>query len=165
VDTLESAVQQHYYDLKRIAASFVNDPTVADDLCQEVFTRLCQKINSGYEITDMWSYMKGVFRRVWLEHLRSKKRLKIVDDDQIAPRTELTPDHHVEQTELLIRLREFLPMLSQDDQNIIMGRYFLDMTGDELSDWLNVPRRTLVDRYMRAMDRLKWMAFQRDMIK
>lgn len=138
-------------------ALLVSESSVAEDLTQEVFARLCAFLERQPEVNNAWGLLRGFMRNVWLEHLRRRRRSGVGEPD-----SERTPDPGLvgpadtaEKREDLDRLQRALAALTEEERAVILGKYYLDMTGEQLTEWLGVPRRTLLDRLHRAVGKLR----------
>ena len=160
---LESVVELYYDDVRHLFARFVGDCVTADDLTQEVFIRLCTALDKQREINNLWGFIRGIMKNVHLQHIRRHGRSinserdisKIVDERSQCP---AETAQHTDTIDMLIRL---LGILDSEDQCLIVGRHFFEMTGNELAEYLHKPRRTVVDQYNRAMNKLRSLALER----
>jgi RNA polymerase sigma factor (sigma-70 family) len=160
---LREAIEAHYAKVRSRFAFLVNDAATAEDLAQEVFARFWEICLVQGEPRDVRAFIRGVERLVFLEFLRGKgRRSTMADIDVQSPPDPMdTPSERAEQADTLGTLRALLGSLEPEEQWLIKGRHFFEMTGQELSDSSGIPRRTLVDRYNRAMEKLRVLAIQR----
>jgi RNA polymerase sigma factor (sigma-70 family) len=159
---LREAIEAHYARVRSRFAFLVNDIATADDLTQEVFARFWETcLAQGYP-RDAKAFIGGVERLVFLEHIRGKKKLARVAeiDAEAACDPADVPCNVAERTETFSVLRRLLDRLEPQEQWLIVGRHFFEMNPRELSEVSGIPRRTLVDRYNRAMERLRGLAIQ-----
>lgn len=161
-DGLRGAIAAHYNRVRSRFAFLVGDNATADDLAQEVFTRFWEVCTVRGAPHDVQAFIGGVERIVFLEHLRSRKRWPTMVEDDVESRPALAdaPPEAAGRLETVRIVRALLGRLEPLEQWLIVGRHFYEMTGRELADLSGMPRRTLMDRYNRAMERLRHMAVQ-----
>lgn len=160
MDSLLNAIELYYPKVRARFGWLLRDSALADDLSQEVFARLIDSVNEGCAIQKLWPYLLGIQRNVWLEHLRAKTREQMPLANDILDADRPGPAEVVETQDLHAQLRRLLEQMDAEEQAVIVGRHSFGMTGQQLSEWLSVPRRTLIDRYNRAMERLRRLALQ-----
>jgi len=161
-DRLRDAIAAHYNRVRSRFVFLVGDNATADDLVQEVFTRFWESCVVRGVPRDAQAFIGGVERIVFLEHLRSKKRwpTMVEDDVESRPASSDAPLEAASRLEAVRVLQALLGRLEPLEQWLIVGRHFYEMTGRELAELSGMPRRTLMDRYNRAMERLRYMAVQ-----
>jgi RNA polymerase sigma factor (sigma-70 family) len=161
-DRLRQAIEASYARVRRHFAHLVREPAVAEDLTQEVFARFWEACLARGEPQDAGAYIGGVEKMVFLEYLRSKARVtRMTAVYAQSPPDPASPSCETAEREETFRiLRGLLGQLDPDDQWLIAGRHFFEMTGDELCKLSRISRRTLVDKYKEAMEKLRLLAVQ-----
>jgi RNA polymerase sigma factor (sigma-70 family) len=159
---LRQSIEANYARVRRHFAHLVSDPTVVEDLTQEVFARFWEACLARGEPQDAGAYISGVEKIVFLEYLRNKARMTTMTAlyAQSPPDPASSSCETAEREETFRLLRGLLGQLDPDDQWLIAGRHFFEMTGEELCKLSGISRRTLVDRYKAAMERLRLLAVQ-----
>ena len=161
-DRLREAIGAHYAQVRTGFAFLVRDRETVDDLTQEVFVGILESVSAGREIRDLPAFIKGTMRNVFRGYLRKKKAAVIpvaMDDD---PPDGGKPDalECAEQRDTKQQLRDLLASLYPEDQWLIASRHFFGMSGREIAESVGKPRRTVVDAYNRAMNRLRKLAVE-----
>ena len=96
---MESLFLHNYRPLCLFALHYLNDTDAAEDVVQECFTALWEKINSGTQVLNRKAYLYMTVRNRCLDQLRKKglqtEQLKpydtygIIDEDDLQERSEL----------------------------------------------------------------------------
>jgi DNA-directed RNA polymerase specialized sigma24 family protein len=77
---------EKYEELRRILLRFFEwrGGAFPDELTDETFNRVAEKLNAGVEIRNMGAYCHEVGRFVYLESLRSHDKNRLVDDTAVT---------------------------------------------------------------------------------
>ena len=96
---MESTFRYNYRPLCLYALHYLNDPDAVEDVVQECFAALWEKICSGAEVTNRRAYLYRAVRNRCLDRLRQKglqtEELKpqdaygIIDDDDAQERSQM----------------------------------------------------------------------------
>ena len=96
---MESLFLHNYRPLCLFALHYLNDTDAAEDMVQECFTALWEKINSGTQVLNRKAYLYMTVRNRCLDQLRKKglqtEQLKpydtygIIDEDDLQERSEI----------------------------------------------------------------------------
>ncbi len=62
-------------DLYRYLLSLTRDPTLSEDLLSETFVRAITSIGTFREQSSIKTWLIGIARNVWLQHLRKRKEI------------------------------------------------------------------------------------------
>jgi RNA polymerase sigma factor (sigma-70 family) len=136
------------------------DQTAVDDLAQEVFVRLCDRLTKGEVMLDPWSFIKVVAKNVFMEHLRARKKqmgLRPLDAEIVADKLP-HPAEVCAQLEASKAIPQLLTHLTESDRYIVAGRYSLGMTVRELAEVMGTSVSTVVERHNRALCQLRRLA-------
>lgn len=148
--------------IQRIAQSKFNTEAIAHEIVQETMTNIWRKahlFNADKGAPTTWVYT--VMRNVTFDLLRkikSKKEDTLSDD--IWPTLEnsvvdsMEFDDHIENKKVLDCLAE----LPENQQQVIKGFYFMEMTQEQLAEHLNLPLGTVKSRLRLALNKLKVQA-------
>jgi RNA polymerase sigma factor (sigma-70 family) len=136
------------------------DPESAEDLAQEVFSRLCDVVSRPERDRDdiPWKLVEGIMRNVFCEYIRRKKRNFEVLRPDVSATDSDQPNGGAEFEEKRERIRALVDKLLLPEQEVILARHFLGMDMAEIARFFGKPRSTLVDAYNRGMLRLREMA-------
>lgn len=125
----------------------------AHDAVQEAFTRLQQQ--NGSTIRDKRAWLLQVGRN-WLRDAarRQKVAAKSVETLDYLPDTDVDASSILQQVELQSRVREALGRLRSDDREVLVLRYALDWSSNQMSKALNISSAAVDMRLSRARRRL-----------
>ncbi len=157
--TLRETVERYGPAVLKRCRAFVGNPELAEDLAQEVFSRLCDVALRPQRSRDdlPWKLVEGIMRNVFCEHLRKKRKAEVLRSEVMV----IDPDQPADVVELdekRERIRELVHKLVPPEREIILARHFLGMDMAELVRFFGKPRSTLVDAYARGILRLREIA-------
>jgi RNA polymerase sigma factor (sigma-70 family) len=162
-DDWKKSLARDYPRVRGWFAHVVADPGTVEDLSQEVFVRLYDRVTSGEVVVNPWNYVKVIARHVFLEHLRAQRKEKEFRqlDEQSVAAAILSPMERCALEELTGLIPRLLSELSVSQRTVLVGLYFLGMTVRELSQAMGASASTVVDRHNLAMRELRRLALQR----
>lgn len=148
--------------IQRIAQSKFNTQAIAHEIVQETMTNVWRKahlfnVEKGAPTTWVYTVMRNVTFDL-LRKIKSKKEDTLSDD--IWPTLEnsveddIEFDDHIENKKVLDCLSE----LPENQQQVIKGFYFMEMTQEQLAEHLNLPLGTVKSRLRLALNKLKVQA-------
>jgi RNA polymerase sigma-70 factor (ECF subfamily) len=117
-------VLRHYRSVYRMAAALLNDPSEAEDVTQETFTRYWQL---GDSIKAPAHWLLRVARNACLDRLRTKGRY-VRDHDTEEEHDTREPAWHYQQADLARHLRRALDELPEPQRSLI---YLFDIQGHD----------------------------------
>lgn len=77
---IESFYQTYKTDVYRYLVSLTRDASISEDLLSETFLRALQRLGSYEERSGIKTWLFGIARNVWLEHLRKCHTTMQYDD-------------------------------------------------------------------------------------
>lgn len=148
--------------IQRIAQSKFNTEAISHEIVQETMTNIWRKAhlfneNKGAPTTWVYTVMRNVTFDL-LRKIKSKKEDTLSDD--IWPTLEnsvedsIEFEDHIENKKVLDCLEE----LPENQQQVIKGFYFMEMTQEQLAEHLNLPLGTVKSRLRLALNKLKVQA-------
>lgn len=125
----------------------------AHDAVQEAFTRLQQQ--NGSTIRDKRAWLLQVGRN-WLRDAarRQKVAAKSVETLDYLPHSDVDASSLLQQAEQQSRVREALSRLRSDDREVLVLRYAMDWSSNQISTALNISSAAVDMRLSRARRRL-----------
>ena len=148
-------IQKYRESLLYHALCIVKDQDEAYDLVQEVFVRAIREsrlFDTDFRI-KAWLYR--VTSNLCLNNVRNKKRRSaILDAAKITDRTEADQVAAIFSDERQTEILKAISTLSKEHQQILMLRYYEDLSYNELSDVLQVKLGTVMSRLSRARTKL-----------
>ncbi|HUF38479.1 MAG TPA: sigma-70 family RNA polymerase sigma factor [Anaerolineales bacterium] len=154
----EAILHDHYEPVFRLAYLITGDPEDSDDVAQETFIR-AHRFFKRYDSTRaLRPWLLSIAANLARNRRRSIGRYYAALQ-RVFRRSELDPQPGVETRAAAriesSRLWEAIRRLSQDDQNVIYLRYFLELPVKDAADALDIAPGTVKSRLSRALERLK----------
>lgn len=145
----EAQVSQLVSRLRGLALHLVADESVADDLAQEAWIVLEARRSHG--IRDLRAFMKGVLRKLHLRH-RDREARRTRRERSAAVTESASFDSMLDVQEILVQeLRELPEPLRQ----VVLMRFYEDLSSAEISRRLDLPGSTVRSRLARGLDELR----------
>jgi len=141
---------------------FVHDRALAEDLAQEGFLRVFQRLNTYDPERKFSSWFFQVVRNVTIDHLRVN-RLATTSLDELkeggfegaaADKKSTSPEHLAGQGELAGALELALTRLRPEYREVVVLRYQEGLTHPEISEILGLPSGTVKTYLHRARKEL-----------
>ena len=132
----------------------VKDKYLAEDMFQDVFIRVIDKLNKG-QYTEEGKFLPWIMRiahNMCLDHFRKTKRLpaiKTSDDVDIFEMlnfSEKSAEEHMITGQSRERVRKMLDMLPEDQREIIIMRHYADLTFKEIAALKDISINTALGR-------------------
>jgi RNA polymerase sigma-70 factor (ECF subfamily) len=152
-------VNRHADGLYRMACSVLGNASDAEDVLQETFLGAFNRL-SAFEGR---SSIKTWLVRILLNHaskFRRSRRVRKTDSlpDQIGPKSgdeKYAASSPAAAVESQVDVTEMLQTLSREHREVIVLRELQQMSYDEISEALRIPRGTVESRLHRARQELK----------
>ena len=139
--------------LFRVAHGILGDPHLAEDATQQAFLDIWRNITRLRDPAkyEGWSYRLLVHAC----YAEARRRPDWVNLDHVPPGAgDRASDAYASVLER-DRLERAFSRLSIDHRAVIVLRYLLDMTPEQVAEALGIPRRTVYSRLKRAMPALR----------
>ncbi|MCI0776702.1 MAG: sigma-70 family RNA polymerase sigma factor [Chloroflexi bacterium] len=154
------ALVQSYEELAfRAAYLIVRDEDDAADAAQDAFVRAYQALDTFDTKRAFRPWLLRIVTNVALNSTRAAKRRQAATERLATDRElelgQLQPDVAAEVAEQAERVWEAIGGLSDDDQNLIYLRYFLESSEAEAAAAIGKPVGTVKSRLHRALRRLR----------
>ena len=141
---------------------FVRDRALAEDLAQEGFLRVFQKLNTYDPARKFSSWFFQVLRNVTIDYLRvgrpQTSSLEDLADAGFEPastnRASPSPEHMAAQAELAAAFDDALNELRPDFREVVALRYHEGLTQQEIADIVGLPVGTVKTYLHRARRQL-----------
>ena len=160
METIPFAFERLYCDysiaVKRCIASYIKDGTVAEDIFQDIFLKVWEKLPS-YDRSrgGVYSWLSSIAVSKCIDHLRKKKRSFASNDDNFSRQKAIEP--RAQSDTLLIRreLDNLCARLPEPHYAILALVYFKGYTQEETAIILNLPLGTVKTRQRRALQLMR----------
>lgn len=132
------------------------DRDLSEELLSELFMKLVEKIGS-YKGGSFESWLFRIASNIFHDHLRAKKRQKkLLDARRFELETVTTGDQKSDTThEKLDRLQLQLARLDADTQELIMLRFYSDLSFKEIAELRSEPLGTALSKLHRGLKKLR----------
>lgn len=156
VSGLAHLVEQHQLKAVRTAQLITRDRALAEDVVQSAFIRIYQHADQFDETRrfEPW-FMRTVVNAAIQASKRQQKIIPIEDGEYSTQDGEFDPQAWMERAETSAEIRQALDQLTPEQRAVIVYRYYLDMSEDEMADRLETPRGTVKSRLHTARTRLR----------
>lgn len=136
-----------YFSVRRI----VNNDAAAEEILQDTFLRFLEKAEPGRS-SEHKSFLYNISHNLAVDYIRRNSRIKLTENIL------LTPDRRnfSEESDARILRDTIIRGLAKTDEKylrIFLLRVDYEMTYDEISETLKIPKRTLV-RYVENLKKL-----------
>ena len=146
--------------LYRIAYSWSHNADLADDLVQETMVKALRNAEQvrNRDAIDGWLF--GILTNCWRDHFRQRKELDDIDNVVLVEET--TPIHHIEQQNIVDKVRSAIATLPAGQCQVLTLVDLEGMSYAEVAEVLEVPIGTVMSRLCRARKTLssKLLEFQ-----
>ncbi|MCB2203559.1 RNA polymerase sigma factor [bacterium] len=141
---------RHKHGVYLFCTRFLGERPLAEDIFQEVFVNLLEKIREGLEITNVRAYLLRSARNRCYNSIRDRKYAKDIDDmhDMLGGGAEADPDDHEE-------LHAALRQLPEDNREALLLCEFEGYSYEEIAELTEVPVTTVRKRIFRARRKLR----------
>ena len=154
--------QVHAHALRKIG-----DFQIAEDITQETFLRVYQKLETLNNPTHFSKWLHTIVNHLCIAwHRKNRLHTKSLQEIHISNIEAETYSRHIAtehakttaqaQRELVKKL---LAELKENDREVITLHYFEEMTSSEIGEFLGVPENTIKSRLHRARQRLQQYEF------
>lgn len=154
---VETLMRKYGNDVLRTAYMYVKDSHLAEDIFQDVFIKVSQKLST---------FQGGSSIKTWIIRITintSKDYLKSAWNQRVIPMTEFHENTiaaendytAVEQQDQNQMIRQAVMKLPDKYKDIVLCVYFQEMTLSEAAAMLKIPEGTAKSRLSRARDKMK----------
>lgn len=148
-------IQKYRESLLYHAICIVKDSDEAYDLVQEVFIRAIREERLFTPDFRIKAWLYRVTSNLCFNLVRNKKRRSaILDAAKMSDRSDADQLSEIFSDERRVEILKAISTLSEEHQNILMMRYYNDLSYKELSEVLNVKLGTVMSRLSRARSKL-----------
>lgn len=161
-DTDHNRAGEKYEELRRALIRFYHGRGIffAEECADEVFDRVCRRLQEGVEIKNIYSYCYEVARLILLEQLKSHDNRKVPLEES-ALGTMINQDDDSAETERMLQcLDRCLQQLPPESRSLII-EYYQDYKRDRIdrrkamAKRLGLRRDALANRAQRLREKLE----------
>lgn len=159
LDGLEILMEQYQVKAARAAFLITHDEFIAQDVVQETFIRICQRIQQFDESRPFEPYLMGSVIHAALNAVRGSGKFTSLDDESGEVKNLLdraaSVESQVESNQLQQEILNALSKLSPRQRAVIVQRYYLDMSEQEMAFELDAAPGTVKWLLNAARERLR----------
>lgn len=151
-----------YSDVYKTSYFITQDFSLAEDATQEAFCKAFQKLDTLREFNKFGSWIKTIAARCAIDIMRKRQRFTVVEDfaqfsqdNYVNSLPQLLPENELEKNELKSCIKRAIYDLNPIYRQVIVMKYFLNLTSQEIADALDLPVGTVKSRLFRALNQLK----------
>lgn len=147
--------QKYFQKIYRYCKINLKNDELAKDICQESFVKAYKKLKD-FKTEGQWSIQSFLFtiaRNLMIDLSRKKREERIEEYEDIQSSENLYDDFERKQN--ISRVRSVLEKLDDTDKQIVILRYFEEMSSIEVAKILNMKDGALRVRTFRVMQKIK----------
>lgn len=154
---VEALVDTYGDRLLRTIVCVVKDYHTAEELVQETFLKVCDKIESFRGDSSLYTWIYRIGINLSRNYLRKRKPQLIGKSENLDfySSQETTPYEHTARTETINKVHTAMQQLSPIYREILALFYLEDLQVQEISSILNTPEGTVKSRLSRGRTQLK----------
>ncbi len=157
VDRLGALFERHQRRLYNFCLRLTGDRQLAEDLVQEVFTRILKYRHTYRDNSDflVWTYQMA--RNASADHFRKRGRMSEVDEEprEETAAVEPRPLDELESAEAVVLLRQALDKLPLDKRELLMLSRFQNLKYEQIAELLGCTVGAVKVRVHRAVKQLR----------
>lgn len=154
---IEALMRKYGNDVLRTAYMYVKDNHLAEDIFQDVFIKVNQKLNTFQGDSSIKTWIIRITINACKDYIKSAWNQKVTQFTEFQENTLAGKDEYsaVEQEDENRMVREAVVQLPQKYKDVLLCVYFQDMSIAETSKLLGIAEGTAKSRLSRAKEKLK----------
>ena len=154
---IENLIREYGNDVLRTAYMYVKDIHTAEDIFQDVFIKVNQKLSTFEGNSSIKTWIIRIAINTAKDFLKSAWNRRVVpmmeyQEDAIISDSDY---ENVENEDTNRMIMEAVLSLPHKYKDVILSVYYNDMTIAETAEYLNLPEGTIKSRLSRARQKLK----------
>ncbi|MBK1813515.1 RNA polymerase sigma factor [Clostridium sp. YIM B02505] len=152
----EYIIDKYEIPILKYIYSFIGDRAMAEDLCQETFISVYNKLYTYNSINKFSTWIYSIAHNKSIDYLRkvTKSREIAIDNMKDSLSREKSPQEIVEYKETLDSIEGFIKKLEIIDKQILYLRYaHPDLSFKDISHMMGMNESTVKKRYYRLYDK------------
>ena len=149
---LEKLYHQHFNKTYRTAFLVTGDHQMAEDAAQEAFFKAFTNLDTLRDLEKFGPWVNVIASNLAIDMLRKKK--KMIFTDNFSAHADRNPGNSPqeawEKNEEAQEIRRALLLLEPEEREILVLKYFNELSINEISSIINVPQGTIKSRLFRA---------------
>lgn len=152
-ELIEEVYNEHYRYLRHFLIGLTKSDEVADDIIQELFTKILATPTRILQVNYMKSWLVKSAKNTLIDHYR-KKKFEVLSDENVIE--SLLIDNFTPEVKMMINneLETILNQLSTTDKAIILAKEYYGYNYQEISELLDLPVPTLKSKVFRLRKKM-----------
>lgn len=154
---LEKLYHQHFNKTFRTAYLVTRDFQLAEDATQEAFLRAFSNLSALREIEKFGSWVSVIAANYSIDLLRKNKKIVFTENISLHADTSTgdLPQESWDNHETAQEIREALFLLTPEDREILILKYFNELSVKEIAAATAAPAGTVKSRLFRARKKIR----------
>lgn len=154
---IETLVREYGNDVLRTAYMYVKDCHLAEDIFQDVFIKVNQKLTNFQGNSSIKTWIISITINTCKDYLKSAWKRRVIPITEFHENTIVGKNDYtaVEQRDEKQLIRQTVMMLPDKYKDIVLCVYFHDMTISEAAAVLKIAEGTAKSRLFRAKEKMK----------
>lgn len=155
-EKLESLIELYGNDVLRIATLYMQNPSTAEDIFQDVFLKVNKYLSSFEGKSSEKTWIIKITINTCKDYLKSAWRKKVVSIENFNDTLEnANYDENIIDSENASMVLKEILLLPTKYKDVLILYYYKDFSTIEISKVLNIPEATVRTRMKRAREMLK----------
>jgi len=157
---IEVLIQRHQKRIYSYILLLVKKQVVAEDIFQETFIKVIKSLKDGkyVDANRFSSWVMRIAHNLIIDHFRREKQAKMISKDDYEVDILNHPqysDKTIEETvvfeQILTDVRSLIDQLPEDQREVVLLRYYADLSFKEIAEQTNVSINTALGRMRYAI--------------
>ena len=155
-EKLENLIELYGNDVLRIATLYMQNPSTAEDIFQDVFLKVNKYLSSFQGKSSEKTWIIKITINTCKDYLKSAWRKKVVSIENFSDTIENASfDENIIDSENASMVLNEILLLPTKYKDVLILYYYKDFSTVEISSVLNIPEATVRTRMKRAREMLK----------
>ncbi len=152
-ETFEGIIREYEKRIFNTVYRLVGNYEDSMDITQTVFLKAYEKMNLFDPAYNFFSWLYRIAVNESINHIKTRKASASIDRDLVSVRR--TPEEQITQHRQADRVQSALGTLNMEYRTVVVLKYFLDLSYQEISDIIGIPVKTVKSRLFTARELLK----------
>ncbi len=159
-DNIDYLFKKYGRQLFYYICKIIRDPKLQEDALQESFYIISKNYNkfrdldSGETLSYLYMIVKTTSYKIYNREKNIHTNIEFNDDFLNSASDESDIDNVIAAADLKSALNQAISQLKEDDKNLIIMRYYLDLSVKEIAELISVKENTISQKILRAKRRL-----------
>ncbi|MEY1639678.1 RNA polymerase sigma factor [Tenuifilum osseticum] len=169
---LEALYKRYERKVYTYVLLMVRKPQLAEDILQETFIKAIKSVKEGkYSETNRFgSWLMRIAHNMVIDHFRQNKQYRVISNNDFpmdifsTPRfAEATVEQRLVYERVLYEVRALIDFLPEEQREVVMLRFYGDLSFKEIAEITNVSINTALGRMRYALINLRKMVKEKNL--